>query len=78
MKVRPSPAREPYRAACVVERKYVTTKPRNWKKKEVKRLKVKTRTLPAGRSSIIISPESEGATTVVSQYGGTASAWASV
>ena len=54
------------------------TNPRNWKKNEVKRLKTKMRMLPAGRSSIINSPGSEGATTVVSQYGGTASAWASV
>ena len=49
------------------------TNPRNWKKNEVKRLKAKMRTLPVGRSSTIISPGSDEATTVVSQYGGTAS-----
>ena len=67
MKVRPRPARAPYRAAWVVERKYVITKPMNWKKKEVNKLKAKMRTLPVGRSSTISSPGSEEVTTVVSQ-----------
>jgi len=44
-------------------------KPTNWKKKEVKRLAAKIKTLPAGSSSTRMSPPSipEGAWTVVSQ-----------
>jgi hypothetical protein len=57
-----------------VAKKYVMTNPRNWKKKDVKRLKAKIKRLPVGKSWTMRSPDSpSGARTVVSQYGGTES-----
>jgi hypothetical protein len=80
IRVKPSPAREPYLAACEVCRRYVRRKPMNWKKKEMNAFVRKMMIEPDGRSSMIMSepmPRPEGAWMVVSQYGGTASAWAS-
>jgi hypothetical protein len=61
-----------------VWRRNVRRKPTNWKKKEMNMLTRNTQTDPDGRSSMIMSePRSiPGACTVVSQYGGTESAWA--
>jgi hypothetical protein len=49
----------------------------NWKKKEANRLRAKIQIDPEGRSPMIMSDvksRSDGACTVVSQYGGTVSA----
>ena len=81
MRVRPKPTREPYFAACVVCSKYVKRKPMNWKKYEMKMLARKRNIEPVGRSSTIMSAlgsRLDGAWMVVSQYGGTASACASL
>jgi len=79
MSVTPRPALEPRRAAWLVCRRYVRRKPINWKETETRRFQQKEKREPVGRESMTISPiESgeKGACTVVSQYGGTASAWA--
>jgi hypothetical protein len=59
--------------------KYVSKKPTNWKDIETSMFHRKENREPVGRASMIISPidsGENGAWTVVSQYGGTASACA--
>ena len=80
-RVSPSPARAPIFAACVVCRRYVRRKPTNWKEIETSMFQRKENTVPVARPSIGKSPDcidssDGGACTVVSQYGGTASACA--
>ena len=51
-------------------------KPTNWKEIDIRRFQRNENTDPVGRWSMIISSGEDGACTVVSQYGGTESAWA--
>ena len=79
MRVTPRPALEPYFAPCEVCKRYVSMKPTNWKEMEMRKFHAKAKMEPAGRPSIKRSSDPErGAWIVVSQYGGTASAWATV
>jgi hypothetical protein len=71
----PSPARDPFFAACVVCRRYVRRKPTSWKDMEIMAFQMKLKREPTGRPSTkTSSPNVPGASMVVSQYGGVASA----
>lgn len=74
IRVIPSPAREPRRAACDVCSMYVNIKPMNWNETETSIFQRKEKTEPVARLSTITSPKAFGdrdVCTVVSQYGGT-------
>src|SRR5271155_3263443 len=73
--VSPSPARLPCFAACVVWSRYVRRKPTSWNDMLIMPFQMKEKTDPTGRpSTYTSSPVIPGATIVVSQYGGVASA----
>ena len=67
MRVRPRPTLEPNFAAWDVWRRYVRKKPMNWKRYEMRMLRIKIKTEPAGRSLTRMLDGSEGAWTTVSQ-----------
>ena len=52
MSVTPSPAREPYFAACVVCKRYVSMKPTNWNEIEMRKFHAKEKTVPEGKPSM--------------------------